>query len=238
MTRTMHPVMRAFRMDWHKIASQRGWWWMPASVFVFPVPIANLAAASRSDTLVDWAMWLIVFMGVTMAACPFNYELQGESGFRLNGIMPVGRAHQVAARYLTLAVCAVMMLVSFAFSWCLLTAVGMGPSIGGMAVRAWAALLMTAVLYPMMYRFTMQQVFIGTMIVAMLAVVLSIPVLALVMTWPYMVTGDMWFGKAFAGVVPPVSVGTLLAIVAVAVLVVAYAVSFRLSVRWYRDRDL
>ncbi|PST47479.1 hypothetical protein CPA40_01305 [Bifidobacterium callitrichos] len=59
----MRSVLRAYRMDWHKVSSQ-GWMWVPAAVLAVPVLVTAGAAAHMESLAVVGAAGAGYFGGI------------------------------------------------------------------------------------------------------------------------------------------------------------------------------
>lgn len=238
----VHAVRKAFLMDWHKVTSQ-GWAWIPALVLGMPALMLVIALLGGGDFASGasgglYGSFLYVYMLISTYA--FMYEDRGH-GMWLNGIMPVGRVHQVVARYLLALVSGALLLGSYLLAWAALTLAGSDAS--GFAWTStfaflWIYLISQSVMFPVLYRFGTQKALVWFVVVMMVFFCVVMGGLALGIMFLSPGDVDGWLGAVLTAVVAVVSHPALLTLIGVVTAALALAVSFRLSVRFYRAKEL
>ena len=237
MNPTMRSVLRAYRMDWHKVSSQ-GWMWVPAAVLAVPV-LVTVGAAAHMETLTGGVFGAAIYIYVLILMYPFMYEQQGHGGW-MNGLMPVSRRHQVAGRYLLLLTSAGLLLVSCLLTWGGLAVVGAAGAgyFGWISVcLIWVYLIMVSLLCPLMYRFSIQRVGIWFMVVVLVLCFAAVGGLTAVTALVPKAVLD----RAIDGVVAladNMMLIPILAVIGIATAGLALAVSFRVSCRCYLAKEL
>lgn len=241
-----HAVLRAFRMDWRKVTSQ-GWQWIP--ILMIGLPVLMLAVALvGGDSFVGglYGSFFYVYI-IVIPVYAFMYE-ERDHGLWLNGIMPVGRVHQVVARYLLVFVSAMSLLASYLAAWAMLRVAGLvgvaaaGDSSGAtwMSTFAflWLYLIIQSVMCPMLYRFGTQKaiVWVAAFGMTMFAGAIGGFAAAAEMV-PSGAIGALP-GEALAVLASAVAEPRILILLGVVTAVLALAVSFRISVRCYRAKEL
>lgn len=237
MNPTMRSVLRAYRMDWHKVSSQ-GWMWVPAAVLAVPV-LVTVGAAAHREAPTGGVFGAAIYIYVLILMYPFMYEQQGHGGW-LNGLMPVSRRQQVMGRYLLLLTSAGLLLVSCLLTWGGLAVVGADSVeyFGGISIcLIWVYLIMVSLLCPLMYRFSIQKVGIWFMVVVLALCFAAVGGLAAVTA----LVPETVLDRALDGVVAlagNMMLIPILAVVGIATAALALAVSFRVSCRFYLDKEL
>ena len=173
----------------------------------------------------------------------FIYENQSGAG-RLNGIIPVSRAHQVTARYLFMLAATVLFCLDFTVYTFVMNLLGHTALWSAGDTRTIAGtfvgyLVFESILYPLLYRFPAQRalvvicgaVFVGSMgIVALMLALVTL-------------LGEARVNAFLDAVVAPVidalaADANMAAVLAVVAALVVCAVSFVVSVRFYSGKEL
>lgn len=241
----MRQILCSFRLDLHRLNSQgKGtllFILLGLPAFMVLLNVAMGAESSVSAAASGGTMGGVVGALAVMPMNIFAYENQGQ-GRWLNGLIPVSRSHQVAGRYATLLMFALLVLVECVL--CLgIAALISGQPWSGEATRTVLAstigyLVAEAIAYPMLYRFQAQQAMLmlfggliglGVALVALVwlaAKVLPAAALAALAAWSASV-GDLLAG-GMVWVAP----------LAIAAALLVLAVSFAISLRIYRHKEL
>ena len=241
----MNAIMRAFRLDMRRFNSQGRYMLL---FFTAVMPVIMVAMTLLMNGMAVGAAAAVVngaFYGV-FAVIPFYvfiYENQSGAG-RLNGIIPVSRAHQVTARYLFMLAATVLFCLDFTVYTFVMNLLGHTALWSAGDTRTIAGtfvgyLVFESILYPLLYRFPAQRalvvicgaVFVGSMgIVALMLALVTL-------------LGEARVNAFLDAVVAPVidalaADANMAAVLAVVAALVVCAVSFVVSVRFYSGKEL
>lgn len=234
----MRAVLSSFRLDMARIGVLSGGNLVP---LLIPILFAVIFSLASKGSSADFGTGGVV--GSTFGVCSilpmtaFTYEWQ-EGHRRMNGMIPVGRVHQVVGRYLTLPVFAALMSAEIAVALGLNVLISYGdlsrmPAMLSAALPGcvWGYLALQLVMFPMLYRWT--NVRKATMAFCGLFLVVF-AVLMAVLTLVPEPTLDMmaqWCVDALA--TPAVGVGLGLGSLALVV-----TISLPVAIRTYRGKEL
>ncbi|MBT1172938.1 ABC-2 transporter permease [Bifidobacterium sp. MA2] len=234
----VHTVRKAFLMDWHKLTSQ-GWAWIPLLVIGMPALAVGIAWVGWDGSL-SGIYGSISYVYIFVMTYPFMYEQQGH-GEAMNGVIPVDRAHQVVARYLMMFVSVVLMVSSYLLTWAGMTAIGLtgaADAIPNALGFMWGYLILESVLCPLLYRFPIQKAFVWVMVVALAVLFTAVAtfISASAVIPSDVVDGVLGAIGSFGNTLTARPM--LLAAFGVVTAAIALAVSYRLSLRIYQDKEL
>lgn len=241
----VHPILNAFRLDWQRLNSS-GKASMAVCLGMLPALALLFGLLSEGDDSPD--MMIAVMNGmasgvfVMMPIYMFVYETQGLHRW-MNGIIPVRRGHQVAARYLVLLSVAVLLAVELTVSALIMSVTAdasswramMGEYAANIAVIPVIYLLIESLLFPLMYRMPLQKAMLVLFVVAV--ALFGIGWIAVYVCSNVLSAGQMAVVSSaletLANLKP-----VYIALIAAVADIVALGVSYACSLRIYRAKEL
>ncbi|NMM93556.1 ABC-2 transporter permease [Bifidobacterium oedipodis] len=242
---TTHPILNAFRLDWLRLNSG-GKASMAVCLCMLPALALLFGLLFKGDDSLDLMQSVMGGMAsgvfVMMPVYMFVYETQGMHRW-MNGVIPVRRGHQVAARYLMLLSLGALLTVELTVSALIMSVMVdagawqamMGRYATNLAVIPVVYLLLESLWIPLMYRMSLQK--------AML-VVFGVVVALFGVGWIAMELCSNALSAAQMAVI----LGALetlanlepgwLALIAVIVVIIALSISYTCSLRIYRAKEL
>lgn len=240
----VHPILNAFRLDWQRLnsggkSSMAVYLVMlPALALLFGLLSEGGGSSDMMPVLGGMASGVFAMMPVYM----FVYETQGLHRW-MNGIIPVRRGHQVAARYLMLLSVGALLAVELTVSALVMAVASdagswratMGEYAASIAVILVIYLLIESLLFPLMYRMSLQKAMlavfgvaaglfgIGWITVELCSNVLSVDQMAVVFS-ALETLANLEYGW--------------LALIAAVIDIVALGISYVCSQRIYRAKEL
>ena len=243
--RAMHPILNAYRLDWLRMNSS-GKASIAFCLCMLPALALLFGLLSKGDDSSD--MMTSVLGGIAsgifvmMPMYMFVYETQGLHRW-MNGVIPVRRGHQVAARYLVLLSVGALLAVELTVSALIMAVTAdadswqamMGDYAVSIAVVPVIYLLLESLWFPLMYRLSLQKAMLVVFCVA--AGLFGIGWIAVELCSNVLSADQMAVVSSALETLANLEPGWL-ALIAAAVDIIALGLSYACSLRFYRAKEL